>query len=128
MTTTTPGLFACKKILFNESFYSGQEIKILASVGHSMKSTIPRSGGAVWVEDLKLSGFTACVVEYGEGSNGTTEVNWIALQTGFFGSQVESASLNTWTTGTKCKKIDFQEVCRNLTGPFTHDKVALLAV
>ena len=111
MTTTTPGLFACKKISFNESFYNGPEITILASVGHSMKSTIPRSGGAVWVEDVKFSGFTACVVEYGEGSNGTTEVNWIALKSGFLGPHVESASLNTWTTGTKCKKIDFQKVC-----------------
>ena len=117
MTTTSPGLFACKKISFNESFYGGQKIKVLASVGHTVKSSTPRSGAASWVEDVKLSGFTVCVVEYGQGSNGTTEVNWIAVQSVPLRSQLGTASLNAWTTGTQCKKIDFQQVCRNFTCP-----------
>ena len=117
VTTTTPGLFSCKKIFFDESFLSGQQVKVLASVGHSVKSPTPRSGAAIWVENAELSGFSVCVVEYGQGSNGTTEANWIALQSAPPESQLGTASLNVWTTGTKCKKIDFQQVCRKFTCP-----------
>lgn len=110
VTTTTTGLFACKKVSFISPFQSGQQVKVLASVGHSVKSPVPRYGGAIWVEDVKTSGFTVCNVEYGTGSNGTTEVNWIALQSPPPGSQLGTASLNSWRSGTKCKRIVFKQV------------------
>ncbi|XP_020628697.1 uncharacterized protein LOC110065871 [Orbicella faveolata] len=109
VTTLTPGLFACKKVSFQFPFQSGQQVKVLASVGHSVKSPIPRYGAAIWVEDVTTSGFTVCVLEYGAGSNGTTEVNWIALQSPPHGSQLGTASLNPWTSGTKCKRIIFKQ-------------------
>ena len=75
-----------------------------------MKSLTPRDGSAIWVEDVTASGFTVCVVEYAEGSNGTTEVNWMAFQSAPSGSQLETTSLDAWTSGTTCKKIAFKQV------------------
>ncbi|KAL9975448.1 hypothetical protein ACROYT_G012609 [Oculina patagonica] len=112
VTTSTSGLFACKKISFQYPFYGGQQVKVLASVSHTLKSPTPRSGAAIWVEDVMVKGFTVCVVEYGEGSNGTTAVNWIALQSPPARSQLGTASLSPWTTGTKCKRIVFKQVRR----------------
>ncbi|XP_078383744.1 uncharacterized protein LOC144666222 [Oculina patagonica] len=109
VTTTTPGLFACKKIFFQYPFYGRQQVKVFTSVSHTLTSPTPRSGAAIWVEDVTGKGFTVCVVEYGQGSNGTVEVNWIALKTGPPGSQLGTASLNPWTVGTKCKRIVFKQ-------------------
>ena len=110
MTTTNPGLFACKKISFVEPFKGGEGIKVLASKSHSVKGTTRGNGAALWIESAKKNGFTVCVMEYGDGSNGTTEVNWIALQSAPVGSQLGTASINSWTTGTECKKVAFQKV------------------
>ncbi len=127
MTTTTPGLFACKKISFNESFSGGQQVSVLASVGHSAKSLTSRYGAAIWVADVTARGFTVCVLEFGDGSNGTTQVNWIALQSTPRGSQLGSASLSSWTTGTKCEKISFQQVrCNFKIVLLMHDKIKFL--
>ncbi|CAH3165282.1 unnamed protein product, partial [Pocillopora meandrina] len=109
IVTTTPGLFACKEISFQYRFYGGQQVKVFASVGHTERSQNPRNGGAVWVDDVTESGFTACVVEFGDSSNGTKEVYWIAIQTAPLGSQIGAKSLSSWTTGTECEKIDFQQ-------------------
>ena len=75
-----------------------------------MKSQTRRNGAAVWVEDVKASEFTVCVLEFGDGSNKSAEVNWIAFQSALLGSQIGTTSLNAWTTGTECKRIDFQQV------------------
>ena len=83
---------------------------VLASVGHTVKNQTPRNGAAVWVEAVKASEFTVCVLEFGNGSNRTLEVNWLSFQASLRGSQIGSASLNSWTTGTQCKRIDFQQV------------------
>ena len=74
------------------------------------RSQNPRNGGAIWVDDVTESGFTACVVEFGDSSNGTKEVDWIAVQTAPSGSQIGTKSLSSWTTGTECQRIDFQQV------------------
>ena len=110
VTTTSPGLLGCKKVAFQSPFQSGQQVKVLASVGYSVKSSAPRHGAAIWLEDITNSRFTVCVLEYGTGSNGTTEVNWIALQTPTPGSQLGTASVDSWTSGTKCKRIIFKQV------------------
>jgi len=75
-----------------------------------MKSAILRNGAAIWVEDVSVNGFTACVVEYAQGSNDTTEVNWMALQSAPPGSQMDTTFLEPWTSGTTCKKIAFKQV------------------
>ncbi|KAL9961051.1 hypothetical protein ACROYT_G029931 [Oculina patagonica] len=109
ITTVAPGLFACKKIFFPLPFYGGQQVKVLASVGHTVKSQTPRSGAAVWVEDVKASEFTVCVLEFGDGSNNSVQADWLAFETALPDSQIGTTSLNAWTTGTECKRIDFQQ-------------------
>ena len=75
-----------------------------------MKSQTPGNGAAVWVEDVKASEFTVCLLEFFEGSNTSLEVNYLAFQKQPNGSQTGTTSLNSWTTGTECKRIDFQQV------------------
>ena len=97
-------------VSFSSPFYSRQTVTVLASVGHTVKSQTPRNGAAVWVEDVTASEFTVCVLEFGNGSNETVEGNWLSFQASLRGSQIGTASLNSWTTGTECKRIDFQQV------------------
>jgi len=110
ITTITPGLFACKVIYFPSPFYGGQQVTVLASVGHITQSQAPRNGAAVWVEDVTASEFTVCVLKFGNASNRTLEINWLSFQASLRGSQIGTTSLNSWTAGTKCKRIDFQQV------------------
>ena len=37
VTISTPGLFGCKKISFQRPFSDGQQVKVLASFGHTVK-------------------------------------------------------------------------------------------
>ncbi|XP_066022454.1 uncharacterized protein [Pocillopora verrucosa] len=109
VTTNSPGLFGCKKIYFQHPFHGKQQVKIFASFGHNIGSSGHRYGGAVWVESVSTSGFTACVLEFGDGSNSTSEINWLALQSVPLGTQSETVHLNAWTTGKKCTTIKFKQ-------------------
>ena len=108
--TTTLSLFACKNVSFEEPFNGGQEIKIFISKSHATKSSTRGNGAAIWVESVNNKAFTVCVLEYGDGSSGASQVNWMALQSVPAGAQLGTASLNAWTTGTKCKRIAFEKV------------------
>ena len=110
VTTASPGLFACEQIQFTEPFNGGSDIKVFASFSHSVKSPTRGYGGAIWVESESQNGFKTCISEYSEGSNGTAEVNWIAVQSAPSGTQTGTTSLSSWTTGTECKRIDFPQV------------------
>ena len=83
---------------------------VFASVGHITKSQKPRNGAAVWVEAITASEFTMCVLEFGNGSNRTVEANWLSFQALPRGSQIGTTPLNSWTSGTECKRINFQQV------------------
>ena len=108
--TTTLSLLTCKNVSFEEPFIGGQEIKIFISKSHATKSSTRGNGAAIWVESVNNKAFTVCVLEYGDGSSGTSQVNWMALQSVPTGGQLGTASLNAWTTGTKCKRIAFEKV------------------
>ena len=110
MTKGNPGLFACEQVSFAEPFDGGQEIKVLASFGHTMKNPIRGHGAAIWSESKKNTGFRICVLEFGDGSNTTAELKWVALQSVPSGAQMGTTALNSWTTGTECKRIDFAQV------------------
>ena len=110
MTTASPGLFACKKVSFEEPFKGGEKVKVIASMSHAVKTPALGNGASIWVEAANKTEFTICVLEYGDGSNRNAEVNWIALQSEPVGSQLGINSLNSWTTGTKCTRIAFREV------------------
>ena len=105
-------LFACKNVSFQQPFTVGQEIKVFISKSHATEgSTRARgNGAAIWVESVNNKAFTVCVLEYGDGSSGASQVNWMALQSVPAGAQLGTASLNSWTTGTKCKRIAFEKV------------------
>ena len=110
VTTPSLGLFACQQVSFATPFQSGQEVTVLATLGRSIKSPTRGNGGAIWVESVDQSGFKACILEYSDGSNNTAEVNWIATQSAPSGGKRGSISFGDWTTGTKCKIINFQQV------------------
>ena len=108
--TTTLSLFACKNVSFEKPFIGGQEIKIFISKSYATKGSTRGNGAAIWVESVNNKAFTVCVLEYGDGSSGASQVNWMALQSVPAGAQLGTASLNSWTTGAKCKRIAFEKV------------------
>ena len=77
---------------------------------HATKSSTGRNGAAVWVESVDNNEFTVCVLEYGDGSSKTTKISWMALQSVPVGAQLDTVSLESWTTGIKCKRIAFEKV------------------
>ena len=109
-TITTPGLFACEKVSFENPFNGGQDVKVFVSKSHTTKSYSGGDGAAIWVESVDNKEFTVCVLEYGDGSSGTTKVNWMALQSVPVGAQLDTVLLDSWTTGEKCKRIAFEKV------------------
>ena len=110
VTTASPGLFGCEQVSFTEPFHGGKETKVFASFGHSVKNPSRGNGAAVWVESEDKRQFKICISEYGVGSNSSAEVNWVAMQSVPSGTQTGTTSLNAWTTGTECKRIDFPQV------------------
>ena len=62
------------------------------------------------MESVDNSGFKACILEYSDGSNNTAEVNWIAIQSAPSGAKKGTTSLSDWSTGTKCIRVNFQQV------------------
>ena len=107
VTITTPGLFACEKVSFEKPFNGGQDVKVFVSTTHATKSSSGGDGAAIWVESVDNKEFTVCVLEYGDGSSGTTKVSWMALKSVPVGAQLDAVSLNSWTSGEKCKRIAF---------------------
>ena len=107
MTFTTSGLFACEKVSFEKPFNGGQDVKVFVSKTLATKSSTGRNGAAVWVESVNNNEFTVCVLEYGDGSSKTTKISWMALQSVPVGAQLDTVSLDSWTTGIKCKRIAF---------------------
>ena len=110
ITVKSPGSFAYETITFAESFSGGKQVKVFASFGHSVNNQARGNGAAIWVESADRTQFRACIYEYSNGSNSTAEINWIALQSAPKGAQLGTTSLDSWTTGTECKKIDFPQV------------------
>ena len=85
-------------------------MKVFVSKSHATKSYSGGDGAAIWVESVDNKEFTVCVLEYGDGSSGTTKVNWMAMQSVPVGAQLDTVSLDSWTTGEKCKRIAFEKV------------------
>ena len=103
-------MFACETITFAESFSGGKRVIVFATFGHSVNNQTRGNGVSIWVESEDRTQFRACIYEYSNGSNSTAEINWIALQSAPKGAQLGTTSLDSWTTGTERKKIDFPQV------------------
>ena len=106
----SPGLFACETITLAESFSGGKQVTVFASLSHSVNNQARGNGAAIWVKSADRTQFRACIYEYSNGSNSAAEINWIVLQSAPKGAQLGTTSLDSWTTGTECKKIDFPQV------------------
>ncbi|XP_073240002.1 uncharacterized protein [Porites lutea] len=109
VTITTPGLFAFEKVSFENPFNGRLDVKVFVSKSHATNSYSGGDSAAIWVESVDNKEFTVCVLEYGDGSSGTTKVNWMALQSVPVGAQLDTVSLDSWTTGEKCKRIAFEK-------------------
>ncbi|XP_073250982.1 uncharacterized protein [Porites lutea] len=107
-------LFACKQISFTQPFPGGKEVKVLASFGHAVNNSAHSNGAAIWVESEDANQFRACVYEYSDGSNKTAEFNWVAMQSAPSGAQLGTTLLDSWATGTECKRIDFPQRFQSL--------------
>ena len=103
-------MFACETITFAESFSGGKPVKVFAFFGHSVNNKARGNGAAILVESADRTQFRTCIYEYGNGSNSTAEINWIVLQSAPKGAQIGTTSLDSWTTGTECKKVNFPQV------------------
>ena len=85
-----------------------------ASLSHGDKLLRVHDPGTLWVARPTTSGFTVCIRATGAGTNGTTEVDWLALlETG----SVKDKDLNKgsiafekWGEGVKCKKVTLSKV------------------
>ena len=45
------------------------------------------------------------MLEFSDGSNGTAELNCLAIQAAPVGAQLGTASMDSWTTGTEFKTM-----------------------
>lgn len=102
---------------FIRPFDVGKEVKVFASFGHSVKRPVRGNGAALWVELEDDKQFTTCITEYGDGSNGTAEVNWVAFQSVPSGAEMGTTTLNSWTTGTECTFPFLQRLSRDAHQP-----------
>ena len=80
VSTSSGNLFACKQVLYSETFRSVQEINILNLFGHWVKKPEGGDGSAFWLESENQYGFKACGLEFSDGSNSTAELNCLAIQ------------------------------------------------
>ena len=112
ITVSAHGRSSCQGVRFPISFSGSGSVKVFTSLAHAVQIGKPRDGAVTWAESVSGSGFTACVLELGRGSNGSAQVNWLAFQSAPTGVQHGSVSYDLWTTGTKCKRVDFPRVRR----------------
>ena len=59
---------------------------------------------------MTQSSFRVCLLESGLSINGSSIVNWIAFRGTPSGMLDGAASFNTFTSGTKCERVNFAQV------------------
>ena len=91
-------------------FSSSSNIRVLASISHENKSLSVHDSAVVWTTDVTQNSFRICVLESGLGTNGSAVVNWIAFRGTPSGALDGTASFNSFTSGTKCERVDFAQV------------------
>ena len=75
VSTSSGNLFACKQVLYSETFRSVQEIKVMTSFGHWVKKPEGGDGATFWLESENQYKFKACVLESSDRSRCTAEIN-----------------------------------------------------
>ena len=113
MAMSSPGLLHCSTVQYPSVFSSSANIRGFVSIGHEDKtSNSVHDSAVVWTTGVTRSNFRVCVLESGPGTNGSFVVNWIAFHGRPSGALDGTASFSTFTSRTKCQRIDFIQVHR----------------
>ncbi|XP_015762016.1 PREDICTED: uncharacterized protein LOC107341108 [Acropora digitifera] len=108
VTRSSQGFLHCSIVQYPRAFSSSANIRVLASPVHKDGHTVSvHDSAVVWTAEVTQYNFRVCVLESGPGTNGSFVVNWIAFRTAPSGVLHGTASLSTFTSGTKCQRIDF---------------------
>jgi len=97
-------------VSFSKSFTKGSPVRVFISANHGEIPLKVHDTSFIWVEDVTISGFKACLVLGGQGNGGNTTIDWFAFQGSQSGVYDGSASFSLFTTGTQCKKVKFPKV------------------
>ncbi|KAJ7379180.1 hypothetical protein OS493_017679 [Desmophyllum pertusum] len=112
-TVAYPDSLYCTTVQYPRAFYSSRNVRVLASISHEKESPGVHDSAVVWTSDVTQSSFRVCVLESGLGTNGSTVVNWMAFRGTPSGMLDGAASFSTFTSGTKCERVDFAQVSLN---------------
>ena len=104
----------CATVQYPRAFPSSRNVRVLASISHGKQSVSVHDSGVVWTSDVTQSSFRVCLLESGLGTNGSSIVNWIAFRGTPSGMLDGAASFSAFTSGTKCARVNFAQVCTAL--------------
>ncbi|KAL9984804.1 hypothetical protein ACROYT_G007139 [Oculina patagonica] len=108
-TVAYPDLLYCTTVQYSRAFSSSRNVRVLASISHGKESASVHDSAVVWTSDVTQSSFRVCVLESGLGTNGSSNVNWIAFRGTPSGMLDGTASFSTFTSGTKCERVNFAQ-------------------
>lgn len=100
----------CQDVTFTKRFSKGSPVRVFASINHGDLPLAVHDTTFIWVEDVKISGFKACLVVGGQGDAGNTTIDWFAFQGTQSGAYDGAARFDLFTTGTQCKTVKFPRV------------------
>lgn len=99
---SSPTDYLCKAFTFPSSYTKTPHVQL------ALRTTKGTYEAAVaWLEEVKASGFSACVTASGPISgNRTITIQWLAY-TSVTGGLFAEQQLSTWVAGTECSDVDF---------------------
>ena len=104
ITARSSGLFACEKITFGEPYFSGgKQVKVFLSPGNSTNGAAVLGGIR---RSQSISRLHLRVQRWLECSCGI-KLDCLGICPLRSTTRNHFNSLDSWTTGTKCKKVDF---------------------
>ena len=111
VTRSSQDFLHCSIVQYPRVFSSSSNIRILASTSHKDGAAVSvHDSAVVWTAEVTRYNFRVCVLESGPGTNGSVVVSWVAFRTAPSGVLDGTASFSTFTSGTKCDRIDFAQV------------------
>ena len=104
----------CATVQYPRAFPSSRNVRVLASISHGKQSVSVHDSAVVWTSDVTQSSFRVCLLESDLGTNGSSIVNWIAFRGTPSGMLDGAASFSAFSSGTKCARVNFAQVCTAL--------------
>ena len=122
-TAASPDVLHCTTVQYPQVFSSSGNIRVLATISHEKDSLAVHDSAVAWTADVTQSSFRVCVLESGLGTNGSAVVNWVAFRGTPSGALDGTASFNAFTSGTKCERVNFAQVCLRFELEVVHRRV-----